>query len=92
MQYWIMDGRANYSISSATILSTCDTLEEANDDLLLFGTGSCLVEVKDGRQEVIDSLSWLECPSCGSAYVKRLKNDNLECEGCRCKYKRSSLT
>lgn len=36
-RYWIMDGRANYDIDSAVVISTCATLAEARAEVNDYG-------------------------------------------------------
>jgi len=54
--YWLMDGRANYSIDDALVLECCSTLEEANHNINNYGTDTCIVDPE--TQEVVDSLMW----------------------------------
>jgi len=49
-KYWVMDGRARYDIEKALVLSTCSSLEEAKEDLEMFGD-AVIVDVE--KQEVV---------------------------------------
>jgi len=62
--YWLMDGRANYSVDDAIVLECCDTLKEAKEHINDYGADTCIVDVE--TQNVIDSLMWR----------KKEKNDN----------------
>ena len=46
MSYWLMDGRAAYSVDDATVLETCDTLEECAESINDYGDDTCIVDVK----------------------------------------------
>ena len=54
--YWVMDGRAHYSIDDATVLVCCSTLDEAYRSLDDFGSDSCIVD--PDTKTIIDSLMW----------------------------------
>jgi hypothetical protein len=53
--YWLMDDRANYDTDKAFVLMWCDTLQEAKDAISLFGSDTCIVDVK--TQTVIHALN-----------------------------------
>jgi hypothetical protein len=54
--FYLMDGRALYSVERAIVLETCDTLEEAVDNINNYGADTCIVDAQTG--DVIWSLSW----------------------------------
>ena len=54
--YWLMDGRANYSVDDAFVLECCNTLKKAKANINNYGADTCIVDVE--TQEVIDSLMW----------------------------------
>jgi hypothetical protein len=56
--YWVMDGRANYSIDNAMVLVCCPGLDDAYDCWKEFGADTCIVD--PDTQEVVDSLMWRE--------------------------------
>ncbi len=55
-QYWVMDGRANYSIDDAYVLVTCDTFDEAMDYVNDYGDDTCIVKILGDNQELVYSL------------------------------------
>lgn len=61
-QFWVMDGRANYSIDDAQCLVTCGTFKEAKGAIHDYGNDSCIVKVviSNGEYtfELVYSLFW----------------------------------
>ena len=55
-QYWVMDGRANYSIDDALVLVTCDTFDGAMEHVNDYGNDTCIVKVVGDDQELAYSL------------------------------------
>jgi len=55
-QFWLMDGRANYSIDNACVLETCNTFQEAMNSLALYGNDTCIVKVEGDKKELVYSL------------------------------------
>jgi len=58
--YWTMDGRAHHDIDKAYVLTTCDTLEEALEDIEDYGADTCIVDV--ATQTIVESLMWRDKP------------------------------
>lgn len=56
VQYWVMDGRANYSIDNALVLVPCDTFDEAMKYINNYGDDTCIVKVTESNQELVYSL------------------------------------
>jgi hypothetical protein len=60
VQYWVMDGRANYDIDEALVLVNCKTLVEAFRNVDDYGADTCIVKVEGEQQKLIYSLAWWE--------------------------------
>ncbi len=58
VQYWLMDGRANYSIDKAIVLEICSTMNEATKNFDNYGDDTCIVKVDGDEKTVICSLLW----------------------------------
>jgi len=48
-KYWLMDGRAVYSVDDALVHECCDTIEECAEGLNDYGADTCIVEVESQR-------------------------------------------
>lgn len=59
-QYWLMDGRANYSIDDAIVLEIRDTFDEAMKKINNYGADTCIVKIVGNSQELVYSLLWME--------------------------------
>lgn len=55
-KYYLMDGRAHLDFDAATVLETCNTLEEALASIDNYGADTCVVEV--ATQQIVHSLMW----------------------------------